>query len=169
MPRTGETGCGRGAELEASPQAAEQVLVDDPAVEAVDHHRGVHRLEDAALDEPHLAAAALLGGRADDLDATLRQLVAKRGQRGAGADAGGGDDVVAARVTDAGQRVVLAEDRDRRSLTRLDGAAKRRLDAGDAALHLEALLVEKLGEPCGGLDLLVPELGIVVDLRSEER
>src|SRR3989442_13118872 len=110
MPRTGETGCGRGAELEASPQAAEQVLVDDPAVEAVDHHRGVHRLEDAALDEPHLAAAALLGGRADDLDATLRQLVAKRGQRGAGADAGGWGEAVAAPATDAGTRARRAGD-----------------------------------------------------------
>src|SRR5207245_377348 len=80
LPRRGRGVRRRAAELEARPRDAEQVLVHDPAVEAVDHHRGVHRLEDAALDEPHLAAAALLGGRADDLDATLRQLVAQRGQ-----------------------------------------------------------------------------------------
>src|SRR3989442_4897121 len=32
-------------------------------VETVDHHRGVHSIEDAALDEPHLAPPALLGDR----------------------------------------------------------------------------------------------------------
>src|SRR2546427_1411297 len=41
--------------------------------------------------------------------------------------------------------------------------AERGLDAGDAALHLEALRVEELGEPRGGLDFRVAELGVVVD------
>ena len=92
-----------------------------------------------ALDELDLPAAALLGGRADDLDAALRELGAHRGERRARAGAGGGDDVVAARVPDAGQRVVLAQDRDGRAVAGLDGAAERGVDAAHALLDLEAL------------------------------
>src|SRR5262249_12842950 len=73
------------------------------------------------------------------------------------------DGVVAARVADRRQRVVLAHDRDRRPFAGLDRRAKRGLDAHDAALDLEALRCEKLREPGGRLDLLVTELGIVVD------
>src|SRR5437773_5224676 len=72
-----------------------------------------------------------------------------------------------ARVPDAGQRVVLAQDRDRRSLAGLDGRAKRRVDAGHAALELESVLVEKLREPRRCLDLLIPELGMIVDLARQ--
>ena len=68
-------------ELEARARDAEQVLVQDPAVEAVDHHGRVHGLEHAAFDQANLAAATFLGGRADHLDLSARQLVAHGGQR----------------------------------------------------------------------------------------
>src|SRR6266850_1719857 len=167
LPRIGGGVRGLAGELEADTHDAEQVLVHDPAVEAVDHHRGVYGLEDAAVDQLHLAAAALFRGRTDDLHAALRQPVPQRSQRRPRADAGGGDDVVAAGVTDPGQRVVLAEDRDRWPVAGPDGGAKRRRHAGHPALDREALLVEELGEPRGRLDLLVRQLGIVVDLSRQ--
>ena len=150
-------------ELQADAHDPEQVHVRDPAVPAVNHHRGVDSREDAALDEPHLAAAALLRRGADDQDAPGRQAIAHGREPGTGADAGGRDGVVAAGVPDARQRVVLAEDRDGRPFAGLERRAERGLDAGDAALHLEALRVEELGEPRGGLDFRVAELGVVVD------
>src|SRR5262249_28363769 len=79
------------------------------------------------------------------------------------AGAGRRDRVVAARVADRRQRVVLAHDRDGGALAGLDRRAKRGLDSGDAALDLEALSCEEFGQPGGGLDFLVTELGIVVD------
>jgi len=110
-----------------------------------------------------LSAPALLGGRADHLDAPLREPVAERREPGARAHARRRDHVVAARVADLRERVVLAEDRDRGARAGLDRRAERRLDAGEAALDREALLAEELGEPGGGLHLLVAELGVVVD------
>src|SRR5262249_23025592 len=83
------------------------------------------------------------------------------------AGAGRRDRVVAARVADRRQRVVLAHDRDRGTLAGLDRRAKRRLDSRDAALDLEALRCEEFGQPGGGLDFLVAELGIVVDPARE--
>ena len=50
----------------------------------------------------------------------------RRGE--AGTEPGGGDDVVAARVTDAGQRVVLAEHGDVEALL-ADRRLERRVDA----------------------------------------
>ena len=61
-----------------------------------------------------LAAAALLGRRAEDDDPAAELLgQARRGEPGA--EAGGGDDVVPAGVADAGQRVVLAQHGDGRA------------------------------------------------------
>jgi hypothetical protein len=98
---------GLAAELESAARNPEEILVQDRAVEPVDHHRAVHVLEDPRLDELHLAAAPLLGGGADHLDAALGELRSHRGQRRARARARGGDHVVSARVPDARQRVVL--------------------------------------------------------------
>ena len=138
--------------------------MQDPAVEAVDHHRRVDVLEHAALDQLHLAAAPLLGRRADHLHAPRRQLVAHGRQRGAGAGAGRRDDVVTAGVADGRQRVVLAEDRDGGAAAVVDRAAERRGDASHPALDLEALRAQEVAEPAGRLDLLETEFRIVVDL-----
>src|SRR5206468_7830259 len=96
-------------------------------------------------------------------DAPLRQAVAHGGEARAGADARGGDYVVAARVADLRQRVVLAEDRDSRAVAGLERRAERGLHAGDTALHLEALRVEELREPRRRLHFVVSELGVVVN------
>src|SRR5204863_2547579 len=106
---------------------------------------------------------AFLRRRADHLDAAFRQRVAHGCERRAGAGARGGDGVVAARMPDGGQRVVLAHDRDGGPETRLDGRAERRIDTADAALDLEALRAQERGEPTRCLHFLIPELWIVVN------
>ena len=77
----------------------------------VDHHRGVGAVERAALEQEDLAPAALLGRRAEHRD-RQPDVVGHRGQGHARADGGGGDEVVAAGVAHAGQRVVLGADHD---------------------------------------------------------
>ena len=76
----------------------------------VDHHRRVHAGEGAALEHEDLAAAALLGRRAEHADGEP-EVVGHLGQRQAGPDGGRGDDVVAAGVAHVGERVVLGADR----------------------------------------------------------
>src|SRR5947209_13893452 len=158
---------GLAGELEADPHDPEQVHVPDPLIEAVHHHRRVHVLEDPALDKLYLAAAALFRRRAHDVDAALRQPVADRGQPLARPGAGRRDRVVTAGMTDRRQRVVLAQDRDRRTVTGLDGRAKCGVDAGHAALDLESLSGQEVTEPARRLDLLKAKLGIVVDAARE--
>src|SRR5262249_33755216 len=147
--------------------------LDDPearppherAAAAVDHHRRIHVAEDAGLHQPDLPGAALLGRRADHDDpAVERQRAERRGDRGARAAAGRGDDVVPAGVPDVRKGIVLGHDRDRRTgtLTR-DRGPKRRRQSADAALDARAMRAEELGEPGRGLLLLERELGIVVD------
>ncbi len=65
----------------------------------VDHHRGVQPVEGAAIEHEDLPAAAFLGGGAEHGDGEP-ELVGQAGQ--AGADGGGGDDVVAAGVAEPG-------------------------------------------------------------------
>src|SRR5262249_37296327 len=65
------------------------------------------------------------------------------------------------------QRVVLAQDGGRRCVSGFERAPKRRLDAGDPPLDLEALLVEEFRQPCRGLDLVIGELRIVVNLSRQ--
>ena len=68
-------------------------------------------VEHALVEHDDLAAAAFLGRGAEDLDGDA-EVVGQRRERQAGADRGGGDDVVATRMADAGQRVVLGADAD---------------------------------------------------------
>ena len=76
------------------------------AVEWVKHHRRVHALEHAGLQQLDLTAAALFGWGADDLDRAgqVRRLASQRQER---ADRAARDQVVTAGVADVGQRVVL--------------------------------------------------------------
>jgi hypothetical protein len=143
---------GLAGELEGGPRDAEQVLVQERAVEAVDHHGRVHVLEEPRLDELDLASAPFFGGRADDVDAPLGA-GPHRGQGRPGSRPRGRDDVVPARVPDAGQRVVLAENGDGRPFSRLDGGAERRLHPARPRVDFEALLGEELREPGARLDL----------------
>src|SRR5262249_39128210 len=84
-----------------------------------------------------------------------------------GPGAGRRDHVVTARVTDARERVVLTHDGHRRSVARIQGGPECGIDPGDAALDLEAPGAEKLGEPAGSFDFLIPELGMIVNLAGE--
>ena len=77
----------------------------------VDHHRRVDAVERAALEQLDLPAAALLRRRAQDRHGEAG-VVRHRQQRHARAGRHGGDDVVAARLADLRQRVVLAADGD---------------------------------------------------------
>ena len=158
---------GLAGELETDAHDAEQILVGDPPIPAVYHHRRVDALEDTAANQLHLAAATLLGRRADDVDPAPGKPLAHGGQAQAGAGAGRGDHVVTASVADAGQCVVLTHDGDRRPIARVQRGPERGVDASDAALDLEALGAEELDEPAGRLDFLVAELGMVVDLAGE--
>ena len=163
-PRVGGGMRGPARVLEGGTRDAEQVRVEQGAVEAVDHHGTVHVLEDSRLDEPDLSGAALLGWRADDLDASLREPGLHCRQRRARARARRRDHVVAAGVPDAGQRVVLAEDGDGGPVASLDGRAEGGLDAAHARLDRQALGGKEPGEPRARLRLLEAELGVVVDL-----
>ena len=80
----------------------------------MDHHRDVHVVESALPDERHLAAAAFLRRRADRGEAAGHLV-----HHGAHADGRGHadhrDEVVAARVADLSEGVVLLKDRDGRA------------------------------------------------------
>ncbi len=79
----------------------------------VNHHGGVDACETAAFEEENFAAgvAYLFGGGADDADGEASLVGYLGGGQGC-ADGGGSDDVVAASVTDAGERVVLSANGD---------------------------------------------------------
>ena len=131
----------------------------------VDHHRGVDIVEEAALDEADLAAAALLGRRAQQRQLEA-QLIGQRRQRQRSTQAGGADDVVAAGMADAGQRVVLGADGDVQR-ARAELADDRGGHVAVATLGLEAGRLERVGQPGGSLLLLVAELGVLVDAVRE--
>jgi len=145
----------------------EQVLVEQRPVEAVDHHGGVDVPEEARLDQAPLAAAALLGGRADHQDAPGGQAVARGQERGARAGARRRDDVVAARVTDPRQRVVLAQDRQGGPGAGLEARPEGGGHATHGRLHVEALRAEEPAEAVGGVGLLEGQLGMRVDVERQ--
>ena len=127
----------------------------------MDHHRRVDAVEGAGVDEPQLAAAGLLGGRAQDGDAQT-ELLCDRGECKARPDTGRRDDVVAACVPDLGQRVVLDADRDMEG-PRPGASDDRRRQTGDTRLDVEATGDEPLGHPAGRQGLLEADLWIGVD------
>src|SRR4030095_17051831 len=85
------------------------------------------------------------------------------GQGAAGPRAGGGDDVVAAGMPDARQRVVLAQDGDGGPLARLEGRAEGGVHPRHPRFDLEALGGEELGQPPRRLRFLVRQLPTIVD------
>ena len=131
-------------------------------VGGVDHEGGVDAGEGACVDQPQLAAAALLRGRSDH-GHPAAELVGQCSRRQPRPQPGGGDDVVAAGVPDGGQRVVLAQDGDRRT----GGAGmglERGVDAPRGAGDAEALILEYLSQQVVGEAFLVAQLGPGVDL-----
>ncbi len=131
----------------------------------MEHHRRVDFLEDAGVDQPDLAAATLLGRRADDEHATA-QAIERLGQRNPGPGGGGRDQVVAAAVAEPTKRVVFGEEGNRRA-----GSIPARGDEGggcvsDADLDPKTVLLEQLGQPGDGLPLFVGDLGIGMDIAA---
>ena len=100
-----------------------QGIVTRLTLDGVHHQRGVDAVERAPPRHQLLAAAALLGGRAEHAHAP-GQLAAERRERERRADAGGRDQVVAAGVADLRQRVVLGEQRDAGPARAPNSAAK---------------------------------------------
>src|SRR3989442_929984 len=164
-PRPGR-GMGRLAEeLGLDLDDSEAGAPDAGAAASVDHHRGVYTSKHARLQQLHLSRAAFLRRRADHQDLTGEgQRPQRARQRRPRPGAGRGDDVVAAGVPDAGQRIVLAQDGDGGpGAAPGDGRPEGGQQAADPALDAHALLLEELGEPGVGFLLLEGELGMVVD------
>ena len=133
----------------------------------MDHHGGVDVVEHPRFEHDDLAAAALLRRRAHDHQRAC-DLVHQRRQREARARTHGGDDVVTARVPEARERVVLAQDGHRRpARPAASDGPEGRGQVGDPALHLEATGCEFVGQPTAGLDLLEADLGVGVDAVAE--
>jgi hypothetical protein len=90
------------------------------------HQRRIDAVERAGARHQLLAAAVLLRRRAEQPDAR-RKRGTELGQGERGAERGGRDQVVAAGVADAGQRIVLGEQRDERTVARaeIDGERGR--------------------------------------------
>ena len=85
-----------------------------------------------------------------------------RGGGEAGAESGGGDDVVATGMADAGEGVVFAADGDRRTGGSHAGIECRRHVVG-ALIDRDPLVGEHAGEQLVGEVLLEVELGVGVD------
>ena len=128
----------------------------------MDHHRCVDVVERSRVGELDLAAPTLLRGRAEDDDAAA-DLVGHRGGGDPGTDARAGDDVVPACVTDAGQRVVLAQHGDR-GPRRAGPCLKGGVDAARTTLDRQPFALEQPAQQVVGEVLLVVELGVLVDL-----
>ena len=99
----------------------------------MNHHRRVHVVEVAGIDEIDLAAAAFFGGRAEQRDLEI-EFIRHCGQTNGGAERRGGDDVVSARVSDLGQGVVLRTKNNVQVAVAL-GGAKRSGSVGNASFN----------------------------------
>ncbi len=111
----------------------------------VHHQRRVHAGEGSAVEHEDLAAAAFFGRGAEDRQRDA-ELVDERRERERGADRARGDDVVAARVTDDGQRVVLGADRDVQR-TAPDPAGECGRQFADPGVDRETGVGEHAGRP----------------------
>ena len=166
-----EVRCGgrvrRDARRSATPKCDDRAHPGREVLERrrVHHHRRVHARERAPLEQEHLAAAALLGRRADDADLQV-EVVDERREREPGADRGRRDDVVPARVPDAGQRVVLGADREVQR-TGADPARERGRQVADAGVDREARVGEHARGPGARPDLLELQLGMRVHAVTE--
>ncbi len=159
----------RGAAGVADGQGAERegVEVGDLHRTGVDHHRGVHAVERAPVQQQRLPGAALLGRCADHPDGESEP-VGVGGEAERGAEAGGGDEVVAAGVAEAGQGVVLADDRDG-DRSAAGARAERGGQAGGAGGDRKAVLAQQLGAPLGSPVFLERDLRVGVDAAAERQ
>ena len=132
------------------------------AVGRMHHHRQVDVVEGAAADHELLAAAALFGGRAQDGDPSPEGLGDLR-HGDARAEPRGADDVVPARMADAGERVIFAEHCHRRAVFGADAGVERGRDVVGATRHVDAVVFQHAGQGFVGVVLLEVELGVGVN------
>ena len=111
LPRRGSGVGGLAVVLHMQFLQRDRVHRDQVGVGRVHHHRRVDLVECAVPGHADLAPAALFGRGAHDPQRASGLLGDDR-RRQTGAEPGGGDHVVAAGVTDPGQRVVFAQHRD---------------------------------------------------------
>ena len=165
----GEADAGAGGELADRHAGAVVQAVDGVAGEA---------LEQAVLQHGLGAAAAFLGGLEDEVDGAVE--VARFGQVFGGAEQHGGVAVVAAGVHAAGdlagvrqaggflhrQRVHVGAQADRGLAV---AVAQHADDAGlaDAAMHLDAPLLQFARDQVGGAEFLQPEFGMGMDVAAD--
>ena len=133
----------------------------------VDHHHRIGVRERPAFQQQQFPPAAFFGRCAEDGDPAAES-VRKRCERDAGTDAGGADDVVAASVADAGQRVVLAADDDVRPC-RSAAADERGGKIECRRVDLNTVPSERLRQLTGGEVFLVAQLGPGMDRVAEVR
>jgi hypothetical protein len=127
----------------------------------VHHHGGVEPVEHALFKHQDLAAAVLLGGRAEYLDREA-EVVRHRCEQPPGGHRGGRDDVVAAGVPDVRQRVVLGEQADDQLAAAVPGGQRGR-QAADSQPHREPGCFQRGGDPGARAVLGEGHLGIGVD------
>ena len=166
-----DPGRGRGVRLLALEGDVEVVDRETERVESfggegVHHHRGVHVIEVAGVDEVDLAAAAFLGRRAEQGDRDV-QLVGDGAQADGGAQRRRGDDVVAAGVTDVGERVELGAVHDVQVAARPWWRERRWADRRCRARRRKPAPSANVGDGAGAFELLVPEFGVRVDEVAE--
>ena len=128
----------------------------------MDHQSGGEPLERSLFDEANLATPALLSRCAEDPEPSA-QLAGDDGTGEPGTQAGGGDDVVAAGMADAGQGVVLAQHGNLGPFAS-DPCLECRRHAVGAADRIESLLFQDVGEDLMGAMLLEAEFGVGMDV-----
>ncbi len=124
-------------------------------------HRGVDAVEDAGLGHDDLAAHRFLGRGAKHEDRT-RNVIDGRLQPDTGPNSRDGDQVVAAPMTEPGQRVVLGEIRHPRASGPHFGPEGGR-QAGDASGHRPAPPLQEFGARGARPHFLKGDLRVIVD------
>ena len=133
----------------------------------VEHHDGVDVVPEPILGHDYLGSAAgavaLLGrGPHDDhLPVKLTHHIAHGDTR---PDRRCGDEVMATAMAHPRKAVVLRDDSDPGTAPfTLEGRRECGGHAEDLPLHVEAMALELTGEELSGLELLAPQLGVLVD------
>ena len=133
----------------------------------MDHHRRVDAVERAFARDHLLAAETLLRGRAEITHAA-GQTTPKFRQRERRAQSRRRDDVVAAGMTHARQRIVFGEDRNRRTFAEFGNIS--RLEAERFALHRQIMVLARSRQPRRRLEFLQRKLRLLMNrMRQREQ
>ena len=131
------------------------------------HEGEVDAFERAAFEQDHLAPATLLGRRAQKRDREA-ELVGDIAEGSSRAHRRRRDDVVAARVPETGQRVVLRAQHDVQRSAAADGT-HRRIETVVARRDLKPEVVHGGRDPLRGVVLLPGDLGVRVDVVTQRQ